>query len=135
MLLPLVLVLAAAQPEQPNTPDWQKGLELPISPASVALLVGHAREERVRGRWSEALGHPEPNVRATTARVLEISGVVGLRDQLLAALSREADEAVGAELVRAAVVMGAPPDNPTLRSAAERPGAPARAYFTTLAWT
>jgi TonB family protein len=86
--------------------DWRSGLEGPLTPGSVALLVQHAGDPAVPLRWSEALRDPRAAVRAAAARAVYASGTRAAAGDLREALKVETDATAEREETRALAVLG-----------------------------
>ena len=102
------LILAASErsfaqtPSTTNsTPAVAEALARPLTPGSVALLLPHAAQPDVVRRLIQALEDPRPEVRAVAARVAFTTRHASLAPALAAALDKETNDAVGAEIVRA----------------------------------
>jgi TonB family protein len=78
----------------------------PLSPGSVALLVEHAADPRVRVRLTEALKDARPAVRTAAARVVNVTFTRGLLPEVASALAVETDLSAAAEEVHVLVVVG-----------------------------
>lgn len=78
----------------------------PLSTGSVALLVEHTADPRVRVRLAEALKDSRPAVRAAAARVVNVTFTRGLVPEVASALAVETDFSAAAEEVHVLVVMG-----------------------------
>jgi TonB family protein len=59
-LLAITIAASAKLVLGEGPPDLEKWLAKPMSPASIAMLVEHAKDERVVARWSEALSDGAP---------------------------------------------------------------------------
>jgi TonB family protein len=102
------IVLVALTPAVAAEDDWRPWLAKPLSPGSVAALVGHAREPEVQARWREALKDSSAPVRAAAARAWSTSRTgEGLPD-LAAALAAENDPVAAREMARAVAYGGDP---------------------------
>jgi TonB family protein len=119
-MLAILLCLALVTDESAPLRDVRAALARPPSPGGVAMLVGKLAEDGVAARLAEALRHESASVRATAARVIAVSGGLGLRDEVVAQLDREADVSVAAELLRTALLLGSPPDDAVVRGAVRR---------------
>jgi TonB family protein len=101
-LLPLsiagLLSIGAAPPEEGKTP--------PLSPGSVALLVGHASDPAAVERWGAALQDSDARVRAAAARTVNVSGAVSLIEGLRRALAAEQDQDAADEEMLALAALG-----------------------------
>jgi TonB family protein len=102
--------------------DVETVLAKPVTAASVALLVEHAKDPRVTHRWSQTLSDPRPEVRAAAARAINIAGVTALVPAMLRSLETEADPSAGREEIRAIASVGGPDHDPVLIAAAKRLG-------------
>ena len=78
----------------------------PTSPGTLALLIAHVKDPRVASHWRASLSHQSPQVRATAARLLFVSGVRAAVPDLVAVLAQESDPAVALEAAQAALAMG-----------------------------
>jgi protein TonB len=101
----------------------QDVLAWPVSPASVALLVNEPESAGRQARLTAALGDERPVVRGVAARVVTVLHAVQQQDAVAAALAREADPAVAADLVRAMFAVGRAAD-PVVNQAIDRVGGP-----------
>jgi TonB family protein len=108
-------------------------LKLPVTPASVALLVNQITNPRAQERLRAALADARPEVRLVAGRVAFVGHIGPLRSALLDALDQEADPRAGVEELRAAVDLGEPADDARILAAARHLGPPAlRAWLLSL---
>lgn len=124
-LIAAIPARAQAQASAPAASDSPLAatLALPISPGSIALLVGHGDDLAAQQRVREALRDARPAVRAVAARVAYGAGLQMLLADLRAALKAEQDPVAAAEEVRTLMTF-APPLAPECVAAAGRLGAP-----------
>ncbi len=131
--LGVCLCLQAPMRAQAHDDGLDAALKLPLTPASVALLVLHMTAPAAQQRLATALKDPRAEVRAVAARVLFVGRIGELTPQLLAALDAEQDAGAGVEEIRAAVLLGGATADGQVLAAASRLGDPAqRAYKTSL---
>ena len=81
--------------------DWNKALEGPMSPGSVAVLVEHAEAPEAQARWREALKDSGSPVRAAVGRAIYAAGATALAPDVVGALAKETDAVAAEELMRA----------------------------------
>lgn len=98
----------AASRAQTSADSLAATLALPISPASIALLVGNGADPAAQQRVREALEDAQPAVRQMAARVIYSAGLRMLIPSLRAALKAEQEDAAGAEEVRALMTLSPP---------------------------
>jgi TonB family protein len=114
------LVLLLGSPARSD--NWRNGLDGPLTPGSVALLVEHASDPAVPPRWSQALRDPRAAVRAAAARGIYASARRALAADLTEALKAETDTTAAREEMRALVSLGGPATVQTALDAAGRLG-------------
>jgi TonB family protein len=115
-------LLAIGGPTAGGAADWKSALDKPVSPGALALLTPNGREVDARERLRQGLRDPRAEVRAAAARVITISGVSALADELMTVLQREEDAAAAEEEVLALVTVGGPaPDQAIVDLARQRP--------------
>lgn len=119
-----ILVAGLAGVPPTSADELEKALALPLSPGSVALLVGRADVPAVLERWSIALRNESPEVRAAAARVIFVSGATSLREELKQALAFENDREAALEELRALAASGTSEVDEALLDAARRLDAP-----------
>jgi TonB family protein len=100
--------------------DWKKTLAQPLSPARVALLIGHHEEPEVIARWRAALSDGSADVRAAAARAIYASSASALLPDVVKALATEADTSAASELIRAAATLSPPASPEVIVEAARR---------------
>lgn len=100
-------------------------------PGAVVLLAesdGHTADPELQ----RALLDPDPRTRAIAARVMAAGNHVEIRGSIIGAMLREKDPDAGAELVRAALLLGGEGDLPLIDRQAARIGA--RAVLAKAEW-
>src|SRR5690349_20539405 len=85
----------------PSDPQLTATLALPISPASIALLVGNGADPAAQQRVREGLRDSRPEVRSAAARVVYSAGLQMLLSDLRAALKVEQNPDAAGNEVRA----------------------------------
>jgi TonB family protein len=106
----------------PSDPQLAATLALPISPASIALLVGNGADPAAQQRVREGLRDSRPEVRSAAARVVYSAGLQMLLSDLRAALKVEQNPDAAGNEVRALMTF-APGLAPECVAAAGRLGA------------
>jgi TonB family protein len=121
-----LLLVGVAAPS--GADELDRLLAKPVSPGSLAVLIPYVKDERVQERWRTALTNPNPQVRATAARLVFVDGVVSAVPALKQALAQESDESVAPELAQALLGLARDTDEVVLAAAARV--APARLAVT-----
>lgn len=86
--------------------DLDALLARPMSPGTLALLIPHAKDPRVEGRWRAGLADAAPEVRSTAARLLFVNGIASAAPDLVKVLATDTDSTVAVEAAHALLVMG-----------------------------
>ena len=94
----------------------------PLSATKVAQLVEQVADRRVGPRWVEALGSPQPEIRAAAARGILVTGARPLVPALRKALQAESDPKAGREEASAVILLGDPADARAGLAASQRFG-------------
>jgi len=89
-----------------TAPTLDEILTMPLSPGSVALLVGHVTQPAAAARLGAALRDPNANVRAAAARVSFVGGIRGMANPVMVALAQETSLPAAVEEIRLLVHFG-----------------------------
>jgi TonB family protein len=108
---------------QDQNSELNATLALPVSPASIGLLVTYANEPAAQARVRAALTEADGNVRAVAARVVLNAGLRMLIPDLRAALKAEQNYSVASHQIRALMTLQ-PDAIPDCLAAAARLGEP-----------
>src|SRR5262245_41922901 len=120
-----VSLLAAA-----SAVDLETALRKPLSPASLALLLGHAGRPQAWDRWRDGLNDPKVENRAAAARMVFLAGASTLAPDVEDALGREQDVTAAEEEAQALLALqGAAGVDPVLAAYRRLPSMTAAALL------
>src|SRR5262245_25802370 len=85
--------------------DVATGLQKPLSPASLALLLGHAGRSEAGDRWRERPNDAKAENRAAAARIVFLAGTRSLAPDVEDVLGRETDVSAADEEAQALLLL------------------------------
>jgi TonB family protein len=110
--------------------DLETALKKPLSPASLALLLGHAGRPEAWDRWRDGLNDAKPENRAAAARMIFLAKARTLAPDVENALAQETDVAAADEEAQALLsLQGAAAVEPVLAASGRLPSMSAPALL------